>query len=490
MQYRLLAATAALVSLVFAASPSRAQKREGMEYRWFYLNASRLFNDPARMDERIQLVKRAAAAGYNGILLEDLWIGVGDTLSPEYQANLLRFAKAARTAGVELVPQVAVPYGERILRHNPNLAEGLPVEGSEYVVRSGILELTSQPIRVGADGTARVTPRRLYRLKTAGSARVTDMSGRRLTYAKPDAAEILFNSWENDRVRIQGADAVITEAGPVNILRREGTPLRVEGVDGKVYEEGRDFSDVVDPRVEAVRQTGRFDSVHEAPVIRIPSSSRLKDGMRVRISYHHVALVYQEGMEQAFVCLSEPQLYDIWEKQIARYDTVLQPKAYLIGHDEMRCVNTCEKCCDRKLTAGQMVADNTRQALELVRKVRPTATIFAWSDMYSPSENAKDNYYLVRGSLAGGWEGLDKQVVILNWSDRIESYSWFARRGHKQVIAGYYDGEEPKIADWLPKVRERAAVTGAMYTTWRHDYTQLEAFAATCWGTKSTTPNP
>ena len=97
-------------------------------------------------------------------------------------------------------------------------------------------------------------------------------------------------------------------------------------------------------------------------------------------------------------------------------------------------------------------------------------------------------YYHVPGTLKGAWEGIDAGVVVLNWSDKLESFAWFAGRGHRQVIAGYYDGEEPRLETWLPAVRARlrgqrqSELAGVMYTTWMAGYSQLEPFARTGWG--------
>ena len=99
--------------------------------------------------------------------------------------------------------------------------------------------------------------------------------------------------------------------------------------------------------------------------------------------------------------------------------------------------------------------------------------------MFDPHHNAVDNYYLVNGSLAGAWEGLAGDVVVVNWNfgKREESLRFFSRRGHRQVIAGYYDGPPDQIRDWLDAARGVPGVVGVLYTTWRQDYSQLEAFA-------------
>src|SRR5207248_6137571 len=143
-------------------------------------------------------------------------------------------------------------------------AEGLPVRGARYVVRDGMLHLDPDRPEVAADGTCRVIPHRAYRVHADAPVRVNAASGKQLAYPHP--TDFIFNSGENDRVQLvrgEGVKATIEEVGPVNVLRRSGTPFRAEGEDGTLYEEGRDFARVVDPLVEQVRQTGRFSAFHD-----------------------------------------------------------------------------------------------------------------------------------------------------------------------------------------------------------------------------------
>jgi len=100
--------------------------------------------------------------------------------------------------------------------------------------------------------------------------------------------------------------------------------------------------------------------------------------------------------------------------------------------------------------------------------------------MFDPHHNAVDNYYLVNGDLSGSWNGLDKDVVIMNWNFgvRVESLTFFSERGHKQVLAGFYDADAEQIGKWLETVRKNNIpdVIGVMYTTWHQDYSQLKEF--------------
>jgi hypothetical protein len=105
--------------------------------------------------------------------------------------------------------------------------------------------------------------------------------------------------------------------------------------------------------------------------------------------------------------------------------------------------------------------------------------------MFDMHHNARDNYALCGSTMKGSWE-IDPAICIANWNGRKQgdSLSFFSGRGHKQIIAGYYDsgrhGEEvvrKKLLAWLKAAEGVEGVMGVMYTTWRGDYEYLEAYA-------------
>ena len=143
-------------------------------------------------------------------------------------------------------------------------------------------------------------------------------------------------------------------------------------------------------------------------------------------------------------CLSEPKLDEILRDQARRVNELFQPRTFFMSHDEIRVANWCKACQDRKLTPGQLLADNVRRCTEILKSVNPQARIVVWSDMFDPHHNAVDSYYLVNGSLKGSWEGLSRDVIIANWNGgkARESLAFFDGRGHRQIIAGYYDVDD------------------------------------------------
>ena len=174
--------------------------------------------------------------------------------------------------------------------------------------------------------------------------------------------------------------------------------------------------------------------------------------------------------------------------QAVRMHKLWGAKGYMMSHDEIRVLDWCEACQNRHLTPGQLLADNVKQCINILREVNPDGRIYVWSDMFDPNHNAvKGPYYLVNGSYEGSWEGLDKDMIILPWDykKRAESLKFFADRGNKQVIAGYYDSKPERVVDWLTAAKTvPGSVIGVMYTTWQNKYGDLGAFAKAVDGAK------
>ena len=307
-------------------------------------------------------------------------------------------------------------------------------------------------------------------------------------------ADIVFNTLSNTRVNfylgtwagrhgtIWWDEAAMEPAGFVNVLRRQGTPLTVASTDGSLtYEEGRDFGRVQDPKMGNDPWLGDYSAWHEPPVVAIPAGSRLQEGQRVKASYYHTAIIY-DG--QVPCCMSEPKVYDVVAWQIDRVRDALAPDAYMMSHDEIRIQGWDKACADRGLTCGEILADNVKRCVEIIRKADPGKPIWVWSDMFDPNHNAQKSgrYYLVKGDgpWYGSWKGLPPDVGLVNWNmgpkTRRATLEHFAGLGHRQILAGYYDGNPAAIADWLKAGAGIMGLDGVMYTTWRNDYRATKAF--------------
>jgi len=341
--------------------------------------------------------------------------------------------------------------------------------------------------------------------ESAGDVRIQVLtaSGQSLNFAslglKPTEdwrrVDITFNSLENSEVnlylgvwggrggKIWWDDVRVEPGGWVNLIRRDGAPLKITSEDGlTTYVEGKDFDKAQDPLMGTKPWTGEYTVWHEPPAVTVTPGGRLKPDLKVLASYYHTAVIY-DG--QVPCCMSEPKVYQIIEWQIAQVREHLQPDGYFMQHDEIRIQGWDESCRKRNLTCGQILADNVRRCAEIIRRTDPGKTIYVWSDMFDPFHNAGKEgwYYLARGKgpWYGSWEGLDKDIVIVNWHGhqpgRVESLRHFAQLGHRQILAGYYDGPVESIDSWLHDAAGVPGVMGVMYTTWRGDYGKLEAFA-------------
>ncbi len=284
---------------------------------------------------------------------------------------------------------------------------------------------------------------------------------------------VYLGCWNGRTGTLQWADAKIEEVGLLNLVRRPGAPLSVRKEEGEALAEGKDFEPVRDPLAGTKPWNGAYTVWHEPPSIR----TGLSDGTRLRVSYHH-AITIHDG--QVMACPSEPRTVELLRDEARRVHEAWGAKGNFMSHDEVRVLNRDEACAKRGLDAGAILADNARACVKILREVNPGGEIYVWNDMFDPHHNAHKDYYLVRGDIAGSWEGLDKEVVICAWlfGKRHESLKFFAERGHRILMAGYYDGDpEPNAAGWVEAAKKVPGVLGIMYTTWERKYADLEKFA-------------
>jgi hypothetical protein len=308
--------------------------------------------------------------------------------------------------------------------------------------------------------------------------------------------DLTFNSLEFDEVglylgcwgarggKIWWDDVRIEPGGLVNLVRREGAPLKVTSEDGKTrYVEGKDFGPIKDPLLGMNPWPGAYDAWHKQPEVIVPPDSSLKEGQRVLLSYYHTAIIYED---QVMCCMSEPKLYELLDWEIDQVKKNLQPDGYFMGHDEIRVQGWDLSCQQTRKRPGEVLADNVKRCTEIIRKHDAGKPIYVWSDMFDPTHNAREKgrYYLVNGDgpWYGSWKGLPKDVIVVNWhgfaQGRAQSLEHFAKLGNRQILAGYYDADVSRIDDWLRDAAKVQGVEGVMYTTWRNNYDDLEKFAA------------
>ena len=530
-----------ILASTFAAAPPAPGREAPLRDRWVYVQTNLLV--ASNLDKLEPILRRASKAGYNGVLLADSKFSRLADMDERYFANVARMKALCRELSLEIIPAVfPIGYSEGLLSRDPNLAEALPVRDALFVIERGIAQVLGDPpvtLRGGdfsdlsvwdwkddcvvPDGGAalvrdprgknarivqkvKVSPFRQYHIRVRvrtedfrGDPRVTVLAGgRSLQQADLGVApsqdwkehDVVFNSleasevgvylgcWGGETGSLWWDDAVLEEAGPVNIVRRPGAPLHVRREGGAELVEGEDFEPLADPRMGTVPWKGGFEKWHAPPGIR----ARLPDGTRLRVSYFHAVTV---GDGQVMVCPSEPKTVELLRDEARRVHAAWGARSYFMSHDEVRVLNWDDSCAKRKLTAGAILADNVKECAAILRAVNPGGRIFVWSDMFDPHHNAvKDYYYLVRDSLEGSWEGLEKDVIPACWNfeKRAESLRWFTGRGHQVLIAGYYDADPKNAREWLEAARGTGGATGLMYTTWRSRYEDLEEFARVAWG--------
>ena len=215
-----------------------------------------------------------------------------------------------------------------------------------------------------------------------------------------------------------------------------------------MYQEGKDFAELRDTRMGTTPWPGSFDVYHEPPKLTIRAASRIKPGDNLRASFYHAVTIYDN---QVPCSLAEPRVFEVLRDQIEHVEKLLEPKTYMLSHDEIRVANWTQDELRPGRSAGELLAENVGHCASVVREINPDARLCFWSDMFDPYHNAVKDFYLVNGDLAGSWDGLPQDAIIINWNSGKprESLPFFAKRGHRQVLAGYYDGRADSIRGWL-----------------------------------------
>lgn len=90
-----------------------------------------------------------------------------------------------------------------------------------------------------------------------------------------------------------------------------------------------------------------------------------------------------------------------------------------------------------------------------------------------------DAYYLMRGSFAGAWNNLPRDIVMCVWGGepRPRSLQFFAAHGFSTLVASYYDADNlDEVKGWMEAAAPLPSVPGLMYAPWTKKYDLLPAF--------------
>jgi len=262
-------------------------------------------------------------------------------------------------------------------------------------------------------------------------------------------------------------DWSITEIGPMNPLRRPGTPVTVKGEDGKPYEEGKDFARLEDPELHP------WSLRPDLPLSLLPGS-RITAGTKLRVSWYHPMIIHDS---QVTVCMAEPEIYTIADAEAKALIERLHPKRILMNMDEIRMGGTCKACAGKNM--GVLLGQSVTRIIKILRKYDPKIQVYCWSDMFDPNHNAHGNYYHVQGDYTGSWKHIPKDLVMAIWGDEAneKSFKFFSGQGFKILGACYYDADNlDKVKPWIGMAAKYRAVRGLMYTTWVPKYDLLPAF--------------
>ncbi len=284
-----------------------------------------------------------------------------------------------------------------------------------------------------------------------------------------ESVRVYAGMWGGKQGKLWLDDWDIKEIGPVNVLRRPGTPVKVKSYDGSItYEEGKDFEPLIDSEFTF------WNWERKSPDIKLKQDSKIKEGERLRVSWYHPMVIHDS---QITVCMNEPELYQIYDHESKLLSEYIKPKSVMLNMDEIRMGGTCKACENEDMAKllGQCV---TRQ-VEILRKYNPGVKVYIWSDMFDPNHNAKPNYYLVKGDYTGSWKYIPKDIVIGVWGGgpREKSLKFFESEGFKMLIACYYDADNLNdVKSWLSIAQKTKGVLGFMYTPWQKKYQLLPEF--------------
>jgi hypothetical protein len=292
---------------------------------------------------------------------------------------------------------------------------------------------------------------------------------------------MIFNSLDYHQVSVSAGmsggksgklwldDWSLEEVGPVNVLRRPGTPVMVRAENSSVYVEGKDYAPLVTPKLNP-----RHDD-REAEPLKLLPGTRIHDGERLRVSWYHSVIL---NSSQVTICMGEPKLYDIFDEEAQLLIEKLHPKSVLLAMDEIRMGGTCQACRGRNM--GQLLGECVTKEAAILRNYAPSLQIYSWADMLDPTFNARANYYLVAGEgFTGSWDHVPKDLIMAVWGGkpRPRSLQFFSSRDWRTLAACYYDADNLKgVEGWLKLASATPNFRGLMYTSWQKKYSLLPEF--------------
>lgn len=499
------------------------------------------------------VIARAGACGYNGVLWDSgLWgEGVDFRWDADRLARIERAKAKCRESGIEIVPMLwSVGRAMSLVDRDPTLAETDMLRDVPHVARGGravfapqgntVVFSTNGVIRIDKAGVPnasfrfRVKPRTKYRVTalvdTDGVRRIPILApprwpvrgsfgvsvsefkdGKRIGGSRESYNErrigcvkdidlvLDFMTQDNDEEQLEFhiwnsatsgwaefRELKVEEIGVTAPVIREGAPFVVRSrASGRVYEQGRDY---VVPKSKVIWSPRRCDGAVEIELVK---GGAIAEGEQLLVDY---ASALVRSQSQVGVCMANPALRRFFDETAPEIDRLFgHPRKWFLSMDEIRSGGTCGLCrSDRGENLARLVAQCLADERDAIRRVRPDAQVFAWSDMYDPQANAGNpgkDFALCRGDFAFTEFRAPKDVVSVVWAGPHEfarqSLEYFRGLGVPTLHGTYYDCdsiEHPRCRMSIAldrEMRAKGTCIGTMYTTWLPEgkYTLLEPFA-------------
>ena len=287
-----------------------------------------------------------------------------------------------------------------------------------------------------------------------------------------ELVEVYIGSWHARAGRFWLDDFKVEELGLPDVLRRPGCPFAVaDARTGEVYRPGLDYAEI--------QPLGKGQNKHpvrnRSLLLTISTDSKIAPGTRLSVSAYRGHVMKSDS--QRCTCMSEPALYEYFEKSAHAIGDALRPRKWFLPMDEIRMGGTCAACAARKTDMAHIFADCVRRQREIIRSVSPDAEIFMWGDMINPCQNARPQVYMCKGSFVGGADLIPKDITIVQWSatDFDEAMAFFREKGFRTVWSCDADGSwaagvPSHVRHRLDYINRDANCRGFMFTTWSNSY--------------------
>ena len=461
------------------------------------------------------VVVRAAAAGYTGILTGK---GLENAMNGWDKKSLANYAKLrdlCAAKGLEIIPSIwGLGYGGPVCWWDAEVVEATQMKDLEYVSDGKKLHFAPRPVSKEAFDVsllgvrsfkAHLRPYTHYRLtfKVKTEDLLPDVYYKfRISchYATKESqlydpplkptqdwtdVEFTFDTYETGEMTFRAGkgnkkstgsywvkDVKLEECGPYRMLTTDGmAPVLRDAKTGLAYEPGKDYlplAKMTKFRVYPGDKSQTFD---------IPAGSRIAKGAKVLVDCWKPGVV---GQRQYSGCPRAEEVYRYCEQSARKIHEFFRPKTWLLAVDEWRVANRCKRCQSRNLSPAQLMGDAVSRQHAIIRKVDPKAEIAAWADMFSPTDNARNNYYCVKGDITGSWNHIPKDILMVVWENGHGpvSLKHFADNGFRTLAGAYYDHANlDNDLKWVEWCNATPGCQGLMYTTWQQKYGLLEDFA-------------